>query len=186
MTTRSRKRDSILQAARAEFAEHGFAGARVARIAAGARVNKQLIFYYFGSKAGLHAAVAHGLPAAGPRAGDGTPPERLRGALGRLLAELGDRPELASLLVDPKAGAEAASAAREYLGRLTGELAVIFSDGQGMGYFRDDLDPEVAARQAVALMAGFVTLRHLPDGADGDRRRWSQAAADLFLRAAAW
>ena len=40
----------ILQAARAEFAEKGFDGARVDRIAERAQANKQLIYYYFTNK----------------------------------------------------------------------------------------------------------------------------------------
>lgn len=50
-----RSRQSILEAAGAEFAAHGFAGARVAAIAERAGVNKQLISYYFGGKEGLYA-----------------------------------------------------------------------------------------------------------------------------------
>ncbi|PLR33327.1 TetR family transcriptional regulator [Chimaeribacter californicus] len=44
------KQQRILQAARAEFAEKGFDGARVDGIAARARANKQLIYYYFTNK----------------------------------------------------------------------------------------------------------------------------------------
>lgn len=47
----------ILDAAREEFAEHGFKGARIERIAEDARANKQLIYRYFGDKDGLHEAV---------------------------------------------------------------------------------------------------------------------------------
>jgi AcrR family transcriptional regulator len=46
----------ILQAATAEFAERGLAGARVDRLAASAGANKQLIYAYFGSKEGLFDA----------------------------------------------------------------------------------------------------------------------------------
>jgi len=50
-------RQRILEAAVAEFAEHGIAGARVDRIAESALSNKQLIYQYFGSKEGLFRAV---------------------------------------------------------------------------------------------------------------------------------
>jgi AcrR family transcriptional regulator len=43
----------ILQAALREFAAKGIAGARVDAIAARARTNKRMIYYYFGSKEGL-------------------------------------------------------------------------------------------------------------------------------------
>lgn len=47
----------LLDAAEREFAEHGFAGARVDRIAAAAGCNKALIFQRFGDKEGLYRAV---------------------------------------------------------------------------------------------------------------------------------
>lgn len=45
---------AILAAARAEFSAKGMTGARVNEIAARAGVNKQLIYYYFGSKEDLY------------------------------------------------------------------------------------------------------------------------------------
>jgi TetR/AcrR family transcriptional regulator len=50
----ARTRQRILDAALAEFAAHGFAGARVREIAQRAGVNAQLISYYFGGKEGLY------------------------------------------------------------------------------------------------------------------------------------
>lgn len=50
-------RERILRAATEEFAEFGFAGARINRIADAASVNKQLIYHYFDSKDGIYAAV---------------------------------------------------------------------------------------------------------------------------------
>ena len=47
----------LLDAAFAEFAEYGLAGARVDRIASAASANKQLIYAYFESKEGLFEAV---------------------------------------------------------------------------------------------------------------------------------
>lgn len=47
----------LLQAARIEFSEKGLSGARVNDIAARARVNKQLLYYYFGDKESLYSAV---------------------------------------------------------------------------------------------------------------------------------
>ncbi len=51
-------REKILKAAFREFARRGFAGTRVNTVATKARVNKQLIYYYFGSKQGLYEEVA--------------------------------------------------------------------------------------------------------------------------------
>ena len=51
----------ILKSALNEFAAHGYAGARVGRIAAASRTNKQLIYYYFGGKEGLFQHVLDGV-----------------------------------------------------------------------------------------------------------------------------
>ena len=49
-------RDRILHAATREFSEHGLAGARTGAIAASARVNKALLYYYFRDKEALYTA----------------------------------------------------------------------------------------------------------------------------------
>jgi AcrR family transcriptional regulator len=58
MRDSQRTKQSIFDAATAEFAEHGIAGARVDRIAASAGANKQLIYVHFGNKRKLFEAVA--------------------------------------------------------------------------------------------------------------------------------
>lgn len=50
-------RRRILTAAAVEFAGRGYAGARVDRLAATARVNKRMLYHYFGDKHGLYRAV---------------------------------------------------------------------------------------------------------------------------------
>ncbi len=54
-------RDRLLRAAVEEFAEVGLAGARVDRIASRAGANKQLVYYYFGSKDGLFDAAVRSM-----------------------------------------------------------------------------------------------------------------------------
>ena len=49
--------DRILEAARGEFAQHGFGGARLQDIAARAKLSHPTLLYHFGSKEGLYAAV---------------------------------------------------------------------------------------------------------------------------------
>lgn len=48
-----RTRERILAAALREFSEKGFAGARVDRIARRGRINKRMLYHYFGNKASL-------------------------------------------------------------------------------------------------------------------------------------
>ena len=52
-----RTRGAILAAAVAEFTSKGLSGARIDRIAKRARVNKRMIYYYFGDKERLYIAV---------------------------------------------------------------------------------------------------------------------------------
>ena len=75
-------RARILDAATAEFAAFGLAGARVDRIAEAADANKRMLYYYFGNKEALFLAVLEGAYA------------RIRAAEGELrLLDL--RPDLA-------------------------------------------------------------------------------------------
>ncbi|HEY2190392.1 MAG TPA: TetR/AcrR family transcriptional regulator [Caldimonas sp.] len=52
-----RTREEILRAAMAEFADHGFGGARMEAIAERGKVDKKLIYYYFAGKDDLFLAV---------------------------------------------------------------------------------------------------------------------------------
>src|SRR3954451_12770172 len=52
-----RSRERLLEAALEEFADKGYAGARVDAIAVRAGLNKQLISHHFGGKEGLYRAV---------------------------------------------------------------------------------------------------------------------------------
>ncbi len=52
-----RTRAEILDVATREFADRGYAGARVDEIAARTRTTKRMIYYYFGGKEGLYIAV---------------------------------------------------------------------------------------------------------------------------------
>ena len=54
---RERTKSEILKAARDEFCERGFNGARVDSIAARAKANKRLLYHYFGNKEALYLAV---------------------------------------------------------------------------------------------------------------------------------
>jgi TetR/AcrR family transcriptional regulator len=175
----------ILGAACTEFAEHGFAGARVARIAARANVNKQLIFYYFGSKAGLYAAATGSAPAEALPPDDGSPVERFRELLNRLESHLLAHPELTTALADRETAHGMEGPGRRFLEPAARAIGATISRGQGMGYFRDDVDPQVAARQTVVLLAGFHVLGPSLDDR-GDAASWGALTADLLLRALAW
>jgi len=183
--TKKASSDAILDAARAEFAEHGYAGARVDRIAARAGLNKQLIYYYFRSKAGLHAAAIAAAPAAHPvaQAPVTSAIEGLRAVIARLARSLETRPEIVSLLVDRTARGEARDAAGEWIRQGEQELAEAVTTGQGRGYFRDDADPRAIARQGLVLCVGYLAMApHLRVPYE----EWTRAVGDTLVRATAW
>src|SRR5919202_227703 len=53
----ARTKGEILEVATREFADRGYAGARVDEIAAPTRTTKRMIYYYFGGKEQLYVAV---------------------------------------------------------------------------------------------------------------------------------
>ena len=89
-------RRRLLEAATAEFAAHGIAGARVDRIADSAGCNKQSIYGYFGSKDGLFEAVLDAIVA---RAVSEVPVDArdLPGYAGRVFDWYGENPEVLRL-----------------------------------------------------------------------------------------
>jgi AcrR family transcriptional regulator len=161
----------------------------VDRIAKAASVNKQLLFYYFHSKRGLFQTVLKRgvgelesalttLPATA-----GRPLERLHNVLSAQFDFLATHPDLVTLL----GHAERADTAP--FAPAIRRLVVLLAEGQGLGQVRDDLDPHVAAAQALVLMVGYLRLESLiaasapPLGADEStlRERWKRAAVDLVV-----
>ena len=179
----------ILREARQEFARWGFAGARVERIARAAGVNKQLLFYYFHSKRGLFHAVLHDAAGELERAldlvsvRDGPPLERLRAALAAQFDYLARHPDLVALLTH---GGRVESGV---FGPAMKRLVVVLAEGQGLGQIRGDVDPHLAAAQALVLMIGCLRFEPLITAsapsltADAAvlRRRWVWAAVHLFV-----
>jgi len=186
----------IVAAAREEFARRGFAGARVDQIARRAGVNKQLLFYYFHSKRGLFQAVlaqsageletalAELASKSGGAGSGGGPLERLRLTLGAQFEFLARHPEIVALLGQgTRSGGGAAFAPA------INRLVVLLAEGQGLGQVRDDLDPHLAAAQALILMVGYLSMESViatsarPLGADEPslRARWREAAVDLVV-----
>jgi len=184
----------IIAAAREEFSRRGFEGARVDQIVQKAGVNKQLVFYYFHSKRGLfNAVLANGASqleqalTALPVAAEPHPLDRIRTALATQFDFLAENPELVALLT--QAGR---SEARPFAPAIK-RLVVLLAEGQGRGLVRDDLDPHLAAAQALVLMVAYLGLESLiavsapPLGADEPalRERWKDAAVRLVLEGVA-
>ncbi len=192
MNTPSRSsRNTIAAAALAEFAEHGFAGARVARIAERAHLNKQLVFYYFESKAQLYqtlmeesrqefqkeyrASIAQSHRHA---------TEQIRSLVSAMLSGLARRPHLLRLLMlDGRQDGRPRVTAEEFLADLEGSFARLISDGQGLGYFRDDIQPNVTAGHAVRLLVGHAAFQPVRSADDATS---AEEISRLLLRSLAW
>lgn len=185
----------ILRAAVTEFAAHGFAGARVARIAAEARANKQLVFYYYHSKRELHGAAIHWAVEALSRflsaveLSAPTPAGRLAQLLEAQFGFLEREPAVGALL-----GREAAlEGSVATLAPAVSRLVAAIAEGQGRGAFSSEVDPHLLAAQALVLTLGYLQLEPVlaasavPLGRDGVglSELWKRALVSLVLRGAA-
>ncbi len=145
------------------------------RIAAAAGVNKQLLFHYFGSKAGLLQAVTStvsqrlDLSTTSGR----TPKERLQELVALLLLAAD---EYHALLPD------------EWRAQAAARAAQIIQDGQGQGYFRDDLDPVALSDLIAAMALGWASLAAgAANGATSEHRsRFGALAASVISDYCSW
>jgi AcrR family transcriptional regulator len=150
-TTPPAPRDAILDAASAEFADHGFAGARVDEIASRAGVNKAMLYYRVGDKQTLYTAVLmRNFDRVSSALGqatttDGSARERLEGvirALTRMVQRYPDHPRI--VLREIASGA--VNLPPEVLARMLEVVDVVrglLAEGRAAGEFRD-LDPVLA------------------------------------------
>jgi TetR/AcrR family transcriptional regulator len=188
-------RDRLIDAALREFAVAGYAGARTDRIARDAGVNKQLIFYYFGSKVGLYRTI---LERARVQLTTTRPPpssltshasERLRRRFRWIVEALFADGFLSRTLVRAalESGDES-DLARETLRELARDVAREISRGQGLGYFRDDVEPLRSAEHALLLVLGAFTFGEVftAEMPHGDRTAWADQVSDELIRSLTW
>lgn len=163
-------RQRILDAALAEFAAKGLAGARVDEIAARAGANKRMIYAYFGAKEELWLAVLEAAYAAKRREEEQLAVAHLppREAMSRLVAfnlrYTARHPEFVALLNQENIHRAA------YLGRsqnvpalyspLTGMLRQVLAQGAAEGLFRADVDALQLYLSILALGHFTVANRH--------------------------
>ncbi|MER6666875.1 TetR/AcrR family transcriptional regulator [Amycolatopsis japonica] len=159
-----RTRRLILDAAVVEFAAHGYAGARIAAIAARAGVNQQLISYYFGGKEGLYQAMSEGR---GLRQSELMAPgtslsEQLRRFVLEVLSDQAGMRLLAwsGLEYDgPDSDPDHASRARS-LGGTVEQITQLRKSGK----LPEWVDPECLTVMVMAAAMGPVTLPHIIEG----------------------
>ena len=160
----------ILVAAMAEFADHGFAGARVDAIAARNPTSKRMLYCHFGSKQGLYsAALAQAYqqmrqrrPVLAPTAG--LPPlQALRNWAGEVFDAHAANPQFIRLVMGENllGGRTVQQAPEIRQTNLLGldELQTILQRGQADGSMRPDLAPLEVYANAVALAFHFDSNR---------------------------
>jgi AcrR family transcriptional regulator len=172
-------RARILDAAKTEFAAHGYAGARVDRIAAAAHVNKRMLYHYFGAKRDLYREVyARQVEAHGVRTVE-NPPDPID-ALPYWFDEVSRDTEWTRLLgwealTEESHGSVGAEALRRNYEAAVGWVR----DAQAGGLLAGDLDPELYLLMTIALNmfpSGFPQVTRsvtgLSPGDDAFRDRW--------------
>lgn len=150
-TSPTSARDEILDAASAEFAEHGFAGARVDEIAARAGVNKAMLYYRVGDKQTLYTAVLMrnfdrvGEVVQRALAVDGTSRDRLEAVIAAVTAMVQRYPDHPRIVLREIASG-AVNLPPEVLARMLEVVEVVrglIGEGVTSGEFRP-LDPVLA------------------------------------------
>lgn len=166
----SAARSAILAAARAEFSAKGLTGARVNEIAARAGVNKQLIYYYFGSKEDLYRTALEVVyteirtQERSLKLGDMKPEEAMATLIGFSFDYLAQHPDFIGLLNHENAqGAQHvrdSSAIRDTNSPLIELIAKTLARGIRAGVFRRGIDP-VEFYISVAGMSYFFFSNRL-------------------------
>lgn len=144
-------RRAILDAAFAEFTEKGYSGGRVDEIATRTGMSKRMIYYYFGSKEGLYAAVleeAYG----GMRDAEAAldldvlpPAEAMRQMVEVTFDHHASHPGFVRLVaVENIEGARQVAASpgiRDRNSEVIGRVTALLARGEASGVFRRGVDP---------------------------------------------
>lgn len=159
----------ILLAAAAIFAQKGLDGARVDEIAGAARINKRMIYHYFGSKENLYVEVlryncqkVYHL-SKGAFIAEADPKENVTRALRQYFYFLA-RDEEFVRLVSWEAldrGGYSSKVLPQLLDIFQADLGQILEDGIKRGFFRADLDIHHTLLSIHALCLAYFTRREM-------------------------
>ena len=130
-------RTAIFRAAAREFAERGYEAAGTDRIAARARVNKAMLYYHFGSKAGLYGEVLRDMFEAVARrlaaetTPDADPADRIRAMVRAIAHEAEARPHFPAIWLREIAegGAHVDKGTMQVIGNILQRVAGAVQDG---------------------------------------------------------
>jgi AcrR family transcriptional regulator len=165
-----RTRAAILDAATQEFAANGLTGARVDAIASRARVNKRMIYHYFGDKEGLYLAVLEATYASIRAAEmdlhltDRDPVDGMRELVLFTWRYFLAHPEFLSLLgtenLHKAAYLKRSKRIRELHSPLVGMISALLERGEKARVFRAGVDPVELYVTIAALGFFYLSNRH--------------------------
>ena len=165
-----RTRAAILSAATQEFTANGLTGARVDAIAKRARVNKRMIYHYFGGKGGLYLAVLEATYAAIRAAeqelhlANRDPADGMRELVLFTWRYFLKHPEFLSLLgtenLHKAAYLKRSKRIRELHSPLIGMISTLLERGARDRVFREGIDPVELYVTIAALGFFYLSNRH--------------------------
>lgn len=167
--TRQTSDEKVLAAALKEFAEHGFDGARVDRIAKNARVNKAMIYYHFKSKESLYERILSDLAGmiyervAGAIAAESGPREQLYTVIHRYIETITmvDRTMLRTMLREIASGGKFFKkvAVPKLILPIIAKIEPILRAAQERGELRRELDPLYTFLQIIGGIIFFNIIQ---------------------------
>ena len=152
----------ILAAAEQHFAAQGLAGARTEEIAAAARANKAMLYYYFGDKRHLHRAVLENLlrqlraAVLNPPKKNLSPRDRFFAGVNGYFDFLATHPNYPRLVQRQamEAGKEFEWMVNEFFRPLHREFARMVEEGVAKGEFRD-VNPDQTALITLQMTTSY-------------------------------
>jgi AcrR family transcriptional regulator len=175
-------RERILEGAAEEFAQSGFAGARIDRIARRTKLNVRMIYYHFGSKKGLYRAVLENIYEEASKIIDATEREQdpTVAALGLYFDLLAENPRFADVLVrellDGSKHLKALFQARpELYDKVHLSARKLLEDGVKAGCLRDQ-DAPLTVFSLTSILCFLTAVRGsyglFLDGRQPDKEAW--------------
>ncbi len=152
-------RARILAAAREQVSEGGWDEAQIASIAAAAEMATGTVYRYFASKAALFAEVLSRVSQrelevlSSIASTDAPPPERLHAAVATFVRRAMQKPRLAYALIAEPCEKAIDEERLRWRAEISRAIMALIGEGQRLGHFRSDLQPEIAA---TAIVGGFM------------------------------
>jgi AcrR family transcriptional regulator len=188
----------VLSAAIDEFAEHGFAGARIERISQRAGTVDRMLYYYFGNKERLYQAVLEKIYAdmIGAQRNFVTPDDPVEGL--RLLVEHSwdhyvSHPDLVRILMNENLLRGKHIRQSPHVARtsfpLVETVSMLLASGQAKGVFRNDVSSEHVLMTIMSLGFFYLSNQYTCStwiGADlmarPRRAAWRKHICDMVLQ----